>query len=79
MRDVRCVVCEQPGDELCSYSCLEASMREREENVATLHGLGDTPASRERRRALELRNGRITSALMGWRQQGSRALESGQA
>ena len=53
---------------MCSYACLEASMRERENNVAKLHQLGDTPTSRALRRELEQRNGQITSALMGWRQ-----------
>ena len=79
MENVRCVACGEAGAELCSYACLETSMREREDNVARLHQLGDTPASRVLRRELELRNGQITSALRGWRQVPSRVSEAGQA
>lgn len=72
MQDVSCVVCGLSGSELCSYACLETSMRERDENVAALYQLGDTPRSRDRRRALEQRNGEITSALLAWRPDPSR-------
>ena len=72
MQDAQCVVCGLTGSELCSYACLEASMREREENVATLYQLDDTPQSRARRRSLEQRNGQITSALLAWRPDPSR-------
>ena len=78
MENARCVACGRSGAELCSYGCLEASMREREDNVARLHQLGDTPTSRALRHELELRNGQITSALMSWRQAPS-VSEAGQA
>ncbi|MFA9445730.1 hypothetical protein [Egicoccus sp. AB-alg6-2] len=66
----QCVACgmalEEPG--CCSFTCVSTARRELEDNVARLRQLQlhDGPAA-TRTRLVE-RNGRLTAALMGWRQ-----------
>lgn len=68
--DPQCVMCgaalEAPG--CCSFACVRDARRELDDNVARLRQvqLHDGPAA-TRSRLVE-RNGRLTAALMGWRQ-----------
>ena len=52
----------------CSFACVCAARRELDDNVARLRQLQlrDGPAASRAR--LTERNGRLTAALMGWRQ-----------
>jgi hypothetical protein len=57
-----CVVCHEPGPNLCSWTCLRSATAELDENMISLHSLG--PGESERRYELAARNGQLTSALI---------------
>jgi hypothetical protein len=65
-----CVVCggptEKPG--CCSFPCVREARRELDQNLARVRSLQfyDGPAATRAR--LTERNGRLTAALMAWRQ-----------
>lgn len=57
-----CVVCYEPGPDMCSWTCLRSATAEREPNMAVLRAL---PADdTDRRYGLAARNGELTSALI---------------
>ncbi|GGI07207.1 hypothetical protein [Egicoccus halophilus] len=64
-----CVACgaplETPG--CCSLDCVRAARRELEDNVGRLRRLQWRDVPSETRARLTERNGRLTAALLGWR------------
>lgn len=57
-----CVVCNEPGPGLCSWSCLRSASAELEANMGALRLLQADDSAR--RYELAARNGELTSALV---------------
>jgi hypothetical protein len=76
-----CVICAAPTDQVetcCSLACAQRAERELQRNVARIRRMARHVASNEARRRVAERNGRLSSALLRWRPDGSEALaESG--
>lgn len=56
-----CVVCQEPGPDLCTWTCLRSASAELDRNMATLRALGHGDGQRYE---LAARNGELTSALI---------------
>lgn len=57
-----CVVCREPGPELCSWTCLKRATAELDANVAALRSQASDDG--DQRDRLAARNGELTSALL---------------
>lgn len=57
-----CVICYEPGPDLCSWTCLRSATAELESNMAALRTFSTDDA--DRRYDLAARNGQLTSALI---------------
>lgn len=67
---VGCVICGAPCDEpgCCSFTCVREARRELDHNLVRLRGLHGHDGPAATRARLTERNGRLTAALMVWRQ-----------
>lgn len=68
--ETRCVACGIPLEQVgcCSFTCVCDARRELDDNVARLRQLQLHDGPADTRSRLVERNGRLTAALMGWRQ-----------
>lgn len=67
-----CVICDEPGPEVCSWPCLRGARDEIRSNIRALHRLPPGGEHAERRYELAARNGQLTSAMVSWRPDANR-------
>jgi hypothetical protein len=75
-----CIICDAPTDQVdacCSLPCAQAAQRELQRNVTRLRQLARRLAPPDARRRVAERNGRLSSALLRWRPDGTTLSETG--
>jgi hypothetical protein len=65
--ELTCLVCGQPGSDLCSPRCRWEAERRIRSNARMIRELADRPRTAQLRSDLIVENGLLSSALMRWR------------